>query len=217
MIMREPPSLAVWLLRRFVTAPRGESLLGDLFEEYQAGRTSGWYWRETLLALLIAGRRAGRDVLLRPAAHVFLVLSANSALAVWLFTLSQQYRQSCPPPPVLLSGSIALATSAGVIAAAIALALRRSSLLRHLRVTRSPVLLRLSVVVFAAIGFSSGAVTWAGTAFCSTNRTVCSSSSYEMTSCARRGGNSDGPHSHDPNRPNSVLARDPGGIHLPDR
>ena len=216
MIMREPPALAAWLLKTFVTAPRGESLLGDLHEEYQAGRTCSWYWRETLLALLIAARRTGRDVLSRRAAHVFLVLAANSSLAVWLFTLSQQYRESCPAPPVLRSGSIALATCAAVIAAAIALALRRSSLLRLLRVTRSPVLLRLSVVVFAAIGFSGGAVTWAGTAFCSTNRTDCSSS-YETTSCARRGGNSDGPHSHDPNRPNSVLARGPGGIHLSGR
>lgn len=216
MIMREPPSLAVWLLRRFVAAPRAESLMGDLFEEYQAGRTSGWYWRETLLALLIALRHAACEVLSRRLVHVCLALGANSAVAIWLFTLSQQYRQSCPAPPILLSGSIAFVTSAGIVAAAIALALRRSSLLRLLRVTRSPVLLRLSVVAFAAIGFSGGAVTWAGTAFCSTNRTVCPSS-YEMTSCARRGGNSDGPHSHDPIRPNSVLARSPGGVHLSGR
>lgn len=216
MMLREPPSLAVWLLSRFVTAPGSESLMGDLFEEYQAGRTPGWYWRETLLALLIAGRRAACDILSRRVVHVCLVLGANSAVAVWLFTLSQQYRQSCPAPPGLLSGSLALATSAGVVAAAIALALRPSSLLRFLRVTRSPVLLKLSVVAFAAIGFSGGAVTWAGTAFCSMNRAVCPSS-YEMASCARRGGNSDGPHSHDPNRPNSVLARSPGGIHLSGR
>lgn len=216
MIMREPPRLAIWLLKRFVTAPRGESLLGDLFEEYQAGRTSGWYWREVLLALLLAGQRAGRDLVSRRAVHVVIVLGANSALAVWLFSLSQQYRQSCPAPPILPSGSMALATSAGVIAAAITLVLRRNSLLRLLRVTRSPVLLRLSVVAFAAIGFTGGAVTWAGTAFCSTNRAVCPSS-YEMTSCARRDGNYDGPHSHDPDRPNSVLARSPGWIHLPGR
>ena len=216
MIMREPPRLALWLLQRFVTAPGGESLLGDLFEEYQAGRSSGWYWRETLVALLITGQRAGRDLLAHRAVYVFIVLGANCALAVWCFTLSQQYRQTCPAPPILLSGSISLATSAGVIAAAIALVFRRSPLLRFLRVTRSPVLLRLSVVAFAAIGFTGGAVTWAGTAFCSANRAVCPIS-YEMTSCARPDGNYDGPHSHDPNRPNSVLARSPGWVHLPGR
>src|SRR5579863_7921382 len=216
MTMREPPPLAAWLLQRFVTAPRGESLLGDLLEEYQAGRTAGWYWRETLLALVIAARRQARELLARRAVHVFLLLSANSALVVWLFTLSQQFRQRCPAPSILLSRSIPAATYAGVIAAAVALMLWRSSLPRLMRVTRSPALLRLSVVAFAAIGFSGGAVTWAGTAFCSANRTVCPSF-YETTSCARRDGNTDGPQPDHPNRPNSVLARSPGGNHLPGR
>ncbi|HEV2270630.1 MAG TPA: hypothetical protein VGR92_14330 [Steroidobacteraceae bacterium] len=216
MSMREPPTLAAWLLKTFVTAPRAESLLGDLLEEYQAGRTSGWYWRETLLALLIVARRQARELLARRAVHVFLVLSANSALVVWLFTLAQQFRQLCPAPSILLSRSIPVATYAGVIAAAVALMLWRSSLPRLMRVSRSPALLRLSVVALAAIGFSGGAVTWAGTAFCSANRAVCPSS-YETTSCARRGGNTDGPQPHHSNRPNSVLARSPGGVHLPGR
>lgn len=206
MILREPPALAAWLLKRIVPAPRGESLLGDLFEEYQTGRTFGWYWRETLVALVIAARSRAGELLSRRAVQVFLLLGANSALAVWLFALSQEYRQRCPAPATVLSGSITLATCAGVIAAAMAL----------MRASRSPVLLRLSVVAFAAIGFSGGAVTWAGTALCSADPTVCPSS-YAMTSCARPGGNSDGPQSHAPNRPDSVVARATGRIHLPGR
>lgn len=216
MTVRQPPPLAAWLVKRCVAAGRSDALLGDLFEEYQAGRSCGWYWRETLLALLIAVRCEAHELFSRRAVYILLVLGANSALAVWLFALTQQYRQRCPAPPVLLSGSITLATCAGIIAAAMALILRRSSLLRLMRVTRRPALLRLSVVGFAAIGFSGGAVTWAGTAFCSTSRTVCPFS-YEMTSCALGRKNSDGPQSHLPNRPNSVLARNPAGVHLPDR
>jgi hypothetical protein len=188
--------------------------VGDLFEEYQTGRTVGWYWRETLVALLIAARRGVRDLIARRAAHVFLGLSINFALVVWLVTLSQQDRQRCPAPPLLLGGSITLATC--VVVTAAALMVWRSSLLRLMRVTRNALLLRLSVVAFAAVGFGGGAVTWAGTAFCSAHQTVCPSS-YEMTSCVRPDGNSDGPQSHHPNRPNSVLARNPSGIHLPGR
>jgi hypothetical protein len=48
-----PPRLARWLLKHFGPAYRRESLLGDLLEEYQEGRTPAWYWRQTGAALLI--------------------------------------------------------------------------------------------------------------------------------------------------------------------
>ena len=57
---RTPPAVAAWLLNQFVGGAGKESLLGDLFEEYQAGRTTGWYWRETVVALLISMRRGAR-------------------------------------------------------------------------------------------------------------------------------------------------------------
>jgi hypothetical protein len=70
---RAPPAAAAWLLRRLVAADRSDALLGDLFEEYQAGRTTGWYWRETLIALFISMRQGVARVLACPRAHFILL------------------------------------------------------------------------------------------------------------------------------------------------
>jgi hypothetical protein len=50
----QPPRLATRLLERF--APN-EPLAGDLHEEYRAGRSSLWYWRQALTAVAIARTR----------------------------------------------------------------------------------------------------------------------------------------------------------------
>lgn len=211
---RQPPRLAAWLLTRCAITRRGESLLGDLFEEYQTGHTPAWYWRETLVAILIAARCEGSKLLSRRAAQVFLALSAQSALLVWFFMLAEQYRQRCPAPPVFVDGSIVLVTCAAA-AIAIACMLWQSPRLR-VGVGRRR-LLRLSVVAFAAIGFGGGAVTWAaGTTLCSADRPACSSS-YEMASCAPGSGYSNGRQSVSSNHSGSVLARGAGGIHLSGR
>lgn len=214
MTAREPPPFAAWLLTTFVTTRRRDSLLGDLFEEYQTGRTPAWYWRETLVALLIAALCEGRSLLSRRAAQVFLAVSAYSALLIWCFVLSEQYRRRCPAPPFLPNGSIVLVTCTAA-AIAIACMLWQSPRLRP-GIGR-PRLLRLSVMAFAAIGLSGGAVTWAaGTTLCFRDRPACSSS-YEMASCVPGGGNSNGRQSVSSNHPSSVLARAAGGIHLSGR
>jgi len=49
----EPPKLATWLLEQFspvLEAP----LAGDLIESFRQGRSSGWYWRQVLWAILVA-------------------------------------------------------------------------------------------------------------------------------------------------------------------
>src|SRR5687767_1056569 len=42
----QPPKLATFLMERL--AGCGPVLLGDLQEEYRAGRSRWWYWREAL-------------------------------------------------------------------------------------------------------------------------------------------------------------------------
>jgi ferric-dicitrate binding protein FerR (iron transport regulator) len=44
----DPPRLARWLLERFGTASRLNSLVGDLAEEYANGRSEAWYWEQAL-------------------------------------------------------------------------------------------------------------------------------------------------------------------------
>lgn len=46
---RRPPRLAALLLERLV--PENDPLRGDIEEEFAAGRTSAWYWRQVFAAI----------------------------------------------------------------------------------------------------------------------------------------------------------------------
>lgn len=48
-----PPRLARWLLERFGTSSRLNSLMGDLAEEYANGRSEAWYWQQALGAVAL--------------------------------------------------------------------------------------------------------------------------------------------------------------------
>jgi hypothetical protein len=47
----------------FLPDPEHDAVIGDLTEQYQIGRSWGWYWRQ-VLAIVVFGR--GREVLRRP-------------------------------------------------------------------------------------------------------------------------------------------------------
>jgi hypothetical protein len=55
MSWRRPPLIATWLLQHLSDRYRRDQLVGDLIEEYQLGRSYGWFWWQTLSALLAAG------------------------------------------------------------------------------------------------------------------------------------------------------------------
>lgn len=76
--MRKPPTLATWLLSRFVDC----SLVGDLLEEYRRGRSRRWYWRQALIAV---SRSADGDVRCHP------VLALRALLVLVLSVLSYNY------------------------------------------------------------------------------------------------------------------------------
>lgn len=182
MMMRKPPPLADWLLKRFVSGYRREALLGDLLEEYQAGRTPGWYWRETIVAVLVCARRKVYQLISHPRIRAVAGLAAQLALLTWTVLLSEEYRQLCPARPAALSGSIIAVTCVGATGLAIALVLRLSSQRRALRISRRPGVIRLSVAAFTAVGFCSGALSWASTTSCSPGQPACAPSSI-ATSC----------------------------------
>ena len=54
----EPPIIANWLLKHLTHG--SDALLGDLTEEYTNGRSTGWYWRQVLLAILMSAAAAFR-------------------------------------------------------------------------------------------------------------------------------------------------------------
>jgi hypothetical protein len=87
MTVRQPPALAAWLLRRFVSGYRSESLAGDLFEEYQTERTPGWYWREVMAALLVSARCRARLLFSRYTAEIILlIVGLTGAALTWAST-----------------------------------------------------------------------------------------------------------------------------------
>lgn len=45
-----PPLFALWILEHLSPAERDEALAGDLLEEFQSGRSNGWFWRQALMA-----------------------------------------------------------------------------------------------------------------------------------------------------------------------
>jgi hypothetical protein len=45
---RRPPRLAIWLLDRLGHSRQNAALAGDLLEEFQHGRSAGWFWRQCL-------------------------------------------------------------------------------------------------------------------------------------------------------------------------
>lgn len=56
--MRRPPVMAAWILKHLSAGEPNESLAGDLVEELRWGRSSSWYWRQALAAVLASHRRA---------------------------------------------------------------------------------------------------------------------------------------------------------------
>jgi hypothetical protein len=64
MTIKTPPRVATWLLHHLGPRYHGDSLAGDLFEEYQQGRSRTWYWRQVIVAVGIG--RALRFAVMLP-------------------------------------------------------------------------------------------------------------------------------------------------------
>jgi hypothetical protein len=52
--MSGPPRLADRLLTRLLPTSRTETLVGDLHEQYQRGRSRGWYWRQVIEVFVLS-------------------------------------------------------------------------------------------------------------------------------------------------------------------
>jgi hypothetical protein len=48
-----PPRVATWVLGRFGTGQALGPVAGDLFEEWQRGRSRTWYWKQVLVAVVV--------------------------------------------------------------------------------------------------------------------------------------------------------------------
>jgi|SRR6266567_4641307 len=58
---QEPPRIAAWLLKRLAAGSNRESLIGDLTEQYPRKRSSAWYWRQAVIAIVASAYQDLRD------------------------------------------------------------------------------------------------------------------------------------------------------------
>jgi hypothetical protein len=79
--MNKPPTLAMTMLMRL--APSDGPLVGDLIEEYAAGRSRWWFWRQTVAAIVTGAIRAVR----RQPVRTVGALTTGWAVLLLLFAL----------------------------------------------------------------------------------------------------------------------------------
>ncbi len=85
-----PPRFAIWILEHLIPGGRNEALTGDLFEDFNAGRSRGWYWRQVLSAIAIGFLRE-----VRVRFHVIVFATVWCLLApAWLMVASGAAEQA---------------------------------------------------------------------------------------------------------------------------
>jgi hypothetical protein len=99
----KPPNVAMYLLSRFGSPYHGESLAGDLIEQFQKGRPARWVWREVLCAILAARMRT---IGLKPWPSIAkttlrvinaIMLAAALAFSLGTLTRADSPQHSCVP------------------------------------------------------------------------------------------------------------------------
>jgi hypothetical protein len=81
---KQPPKWATLLLKRFGSSPNNDAIIGDLAEHFRRGRTARWYWKEALLAIVVAAYNGTNVSALRAAAFGW---GALSTLCIALFPI----------------------------------------------------------------------------------------------------------------------------------
>lgn len=88
MNVARPPLVADWLLRRLVSGPRQQSLIGDLHERYRRGQSAAWYWRQTLWAIAAS---TAWDIRRHPVLALRAVALTYVFLIPWVFFTGYAY------------------------------------------------------------------------------------------------------------------------------
>jgi hypothetical protein len=78
--VRQPPTLANWLLAHFGSVE--DALVGDIYQEWSTGRSGAWFWHQTLSAIVCG---TVREIRCRPwRTCAALVLGWSAAAAFFL-------------------------------------------------------------------------------------------------------------------------------------
>ena len=86
-----PPVLATKLLESLVPRRTSEALLGDLIEQYEAGRSRTWYWKQVILALVISAGREVRTSKLQAVRAVVIGYFTGASLSYFTTSLAGRF------------------------------------------------------------------------------------------------------------------------------
>jgi hypothetical protein len=158
MIERVPPKLALWFLEHWGSPYHGESLAGDLIEQYQAGRSKAWCWKQVALAILVARRQYFRALPWTSAAKLLSRLLAELAAVLALAVIMDQARRTHSLAQMLTQ------TFVGTVSVLIAMALAAFLVsIRRDKRKRTHAAVNALMLVFGAIALGLGTLTWADT------------------------------------------------------
>jgi hypothetical protein len=165
-----PPKLATWLLQLLAAGRHSESLAGDLMEQFAQGRSRLWYWRQVVMAIVLARVRAFRArpwiaamrVSFRLLTEVSLVLGVVSAIDQSRHTHDLQAMLS-PPFMATMALLLAIALVGPLLSLTILRSKRPHAPIKHL------------LVLFAVAALGAGTLTWASTTRrqCSPDACIC--------------------------------------------
>ena len=155
---RVPPKLASWLLKRCGSPIHGESLEGDLFEQYQEGRSRAWYWGQVTAAIWIAGARFLRSLPWAGTARVLSREVAGAAAGLAVLVVADRARRTHSFAE-MLSPNLLCTLTVLIAVAAVGLLTWIFAARRQRRTAISALML-----LFGVIALSAGTLTWASAA-----------------------------------------------------
>ena len=171
MIEPTPPQLATWLLKKCGSPYHGDSLAGDLIEQYREGRSRRWYWKQITAAILIARVRAIRTLPWTAVRRVLSRLLAETAAVLALVVIVDQVRRTRSLAEMMnhtFGSTLIVLLAVAVIGFLVSL--------RPDKPRQGQAAINVMMLAFGVIALGVGTLTWADTArgdSCRTAACVC--------------------------------------------
>jgi hypothetical protein len=158
MIEREPPKLALWLLKQCGSAYHSESLAGDLIEQYREGRSRGWCWRQVTVAIVAARGRYVRSMPWTATCAMLSRLFAEVAAVLALTVIVDQARRTHSVAQMMTQsfiGTLAVLITMAMVAFLISIRAHRRK--------QTHAAINALMLVFGVVALGLGTITWADT------------------------------------------------------
>jgi hypothetical protein len=158
MIERNPPKLALWLLKHCGASYHSDSLAGDLIEQYGEGRSSAWCWRQVVVAIVAAQGRSIRSMPWTAACAMLSRLFAEVAAVLALTVIVDQARKNHSPAQMLtqhFAGTLAVLITVAVIGFLVSIRTHRRK--------QAHAAISALMLAFGVIALGLGTITWAAT------------------------------------------------------